>query len=190
MHTAERVYAMLGNDNLWETATLCHRLLSDAGIPHAVCGGVAVCLHGYPRNTLDVDLIIASDRAADVRQVLESGGLLWNADLKEFRTTGGIAVQFLMSGERAGNGSEVRLPEPFGDQNVEVIDGLPVVRLSRLIEIKIACGSENIRRTHKDFADVVELISIRNLDGMFAQKLHRTVRNTFRKLVRNARGNL
>ncbi len=38
------------------------------------------------------------------------------------------------------------------------IEGLPVLRLSRLIEIKIACGAENVRRMHKDFADVVELI--------------------------------
>jgi hypothetical protein len=39
---------------------------------------------------------------------------------------------------------------------------------------------------HKDFADVVELIVIRNLDGSFARFLHKSVRSTFRELVRKS----
>jgi len=69
---------------------------------------------------------------------------------------------------------------------VAQLEGLSVVRLSRLIEIKIACGTSNLRRTHKDFADVVELIAIRKLDGSFARFLHKSLRPTFRDLVRNA----
>ncbi len=188
MQTAEKIYAMLGNENLWQAAAQCHRILADAEISHIVCGGVAVCLHGYQRNTVDLDLIIEPDRAADVRQLLEEAGLTWDAEAKEFRAAGGIAVQFLMTGDRAGRDSEVRIPAPTGELNVEVIDGLPVLRLSKLIEVKIACGSASVRRTHKDFADVVELIAIRKLDGSFAQYLHKSVRSTFRKLVRNAQG--
>jgi hypothetical protein len=60
--------------------------------------------------------------------------------------------------------------------------------LSRLIEIKIACGAVNVRRMHKDFADVVELIAIRKLDGTFAKYLHKSVRDIYRKLVQNAQG--
>lgn len=188
MSTAENVYTMLGNGNLWQAATYCHQVLADAEIPHSVCGGVAVCLHGYQRNTTDVDLIIERERANDVWQRLESAGLQWDSVNKEFRTSGGIAVQFLMTGDRAGKDSEVRLPSPAGELNVETIEGLPVLRLSRLIEIKIACGAENVRRMHKDFADVVELIAIRKLDGTFAKHLHKSVRDIYRKLVRNAQG--
>jgi hypothetical protein len=188
MPTAAKVYAMLGNENLWQAAAQCHQILADADIPHSVCGGVAVCLHGYQRNTVDLDLIIEPQRATEVRQLLESAGLQWDSDKKEFRTASGIVVQFLMAGDRAGNGSEVQLPAPQGDLNVEVIEGLPVLRLSRLVETKIACGMENVRRMHKDFADVVELIAIRKLDGSFARYLHKSVREVFRKLVRNAQG--
>jgi hypothetical protein len=120
--------------------------------------------------------------------LLEEAGLKWDAAAKEFRTNGGVAVQFLMTGDRAGSDSDVRIPAPAGELNVEVIDGLPVLRLSRLIEMKIACGLGSPRRTHKDFADVVELIAIRHLDGSFARHLHKSVRSTFRKLVRNAQG--
>ena len=72
-------------------------------------------------------------------------------------------MQLLISGSKAGKGSEVTIPEPTGDLNIEEREGLSVVKLSRLIEMKIACGLGSIRRTHKDLADVVELIAIRKL---------------------------
>lgn len=187
MITAQRAYAMLGNADLWKTARKCHRVLKAAGVPHAVCGGVAVCLHGYQRNTVDVDLIIRSTDSKLVRQTLEDVGLTWNARSREFRSDDGVPVQFLIAGDRAGNGQEVKLPDPGDEESAEIIEGLPALRLSRLIEIKLACGMGDLRRTHKDFADVVELIAINDLDGRFAGRLHKSVRKTFRELVRNAR---
>ena len=178
---------MLDNETLWETAALCDRVLRDAGIAYSVCGGVAVCLHGYQRNTVDLDLVFQSEDSERIREVLQSAGLTWNQQSAEYRSSSGIAVQFLVAGESAGRGFEVRVPEPVGDSNVETIEGLTVVRLSRLIEMKLACGSANVRRTHKDFADVVELIDIRNLDSSFAGFLHRSLRETFRELVRRVR---
>ena len=50
-------YAMLGSQNIWDVARICHELLDAAGVPHALVGGVAVCLHGYRRNTVDVDVL-------------------------------------------------------------------------------------------------------------------------------------
>ncbi|SMP79209.1 hypothetical protein SAMN06265222_1301, partial [Neorhodopirellula lusitana] len=64
-----------------------------------------------------------------------------------FRTDHGIAIQFLIAGQKASRGSEVSVSEPIGDQNIEQIEGLLVVRLTRLIEMKIACGMSNLRRT-------------------------------------------
>lgn len=188
MTTTAKVYAMLGNESLWEVATYCHELFRKSEIQHSICGGVAVCLHGYQRNTTDIDLIIQKDDAPKVKQLLLSEGYRWDEENNEFHSPSEIAVQFLIAGEKAGKGSEVKIPEPSGELNVEEREGLSVVRLSRLIEMKLACGMNNLRRTHKDFADVVELIAIRNLDGSFARFLHSSLRETFRKLVRNAHG--
>ena len=107
---------------------------------------------------------------------------------KSFAQQNGIAIQFLIAGEHAGEGSEVKLPDPEGDLNAEIIEGLPVLRLSKLIEVKLACGMGNVRRTHKDLADVVELIIICTLENSFARYLHKSVRKAFKELVRNARG--
>ena len=186
MVTAARIYQMLGNESLWQVAQRCDKLFREARIPYGVCGGVAVCLHGYQRNTVDVDLIIRPEDSDSVRSLLQSQGFNWNADNAEFATEDGFVVQFLHAGSRAGKDSEVTIALPEGEQNVEEIEGLSVVRLSRLIEMKIACGSGNLRRKHKDFADVVELIVHRNLDGSFAGLLHRSVRQAFRELLRNA----
>lgn len=42
--------------------------LNDAGIEYAVCGGWAMAIHGLPRGTIDIDLLI---RAADLDRVRE-----------------------------------------------------------------------------------------------------------------------
>ena len=186
MNTAQKVYTMLGNESLWGVAARCHGLLTEADIAYCICGGVAVCLHGYQRNTTDLDLIIRSDDSESVQRVLTNAGFAWDSEKAEFRTKDGIAIPFLIAGQKAGKGTEVSVSEPVGDPNVEQIEGLCVVRLSRLIEMKIACGMSNLRRTHKDFADVVELIAIRHLDRSFARHLHKSLRPTFRELVRNA----
>ena len=189
MTSAQRVYAMLGNETLWETAARCHELLSENQVPHAICGGVAVCLHGYQRNTVDIDVLIRAEDGETTRRLLLDAGMQWDADRAEFRSPSGILVQFLLAGDRAGHGSVVRLPNPAEAEIVDTIEGLSVLALPKLIESKLACGEGNTRRTHKDFADVVELIAIHHLDGSFSRFLHKSLRKTFRSLVRRVQGN-
>ncbi len=175
MPTAQRVYAMLENESLWDAAQRCHEALAAAKIPHAVIGGVAVCLHGYQRNTVDVDWLLRKDDTPAIRQTLAEAGFTGNRS------------QFVLTGDRAGKGAEFLLPDPAVKGIVTEIEGLPVLSLARLIETKIACGQGNLRRTHKDLADVVELIAVRKLNSSFARHLHKSVRATFRELVTRAR---
>src|SRR5947199_8236698 len=58
--------------SLWEgtgtvvvqAARAVSSLLADHGIGNLLAGGLAVQLHGYPRTTVDVDLIVPDVRAA------------------------------------------------------------------------------------------------------------------------------
>jgi len=179
---------MLGNESLWDVARVAHGLLADANVAHALVGGVAVCLHGYRRNTVDIDLVVRRDSARAARAALETAGWVWDDNRKECRSPSGVAVQFLLAGERACPGSEVRIPDPAEVAAVTEREDLPVLTLARLIETKIACGQSNIRRTHRDFADVVELIAVHDLSRSFARHLHKSLRVTFRELVLHARG--
>ena len=79
MLTARKAYAMLENESLWQAAARCHEILAAAQVPHAVMGGVAVCLHGYQRNTVDVDVLVRRDDSDTVRDSLQRGGFTWNA---------------------------------------------------------------------------------------------------------------
>jgi hypothetical protein len=36
--------------------------LAAAAVPHAICGGIAVTIHGAPRLTDDLDLLVPADR--------------------------------------------------------------------------------------------------------------------------------
>jgi hypothetical protein len=92
-----------------------------------------------------------------------------------------------MAGDRAGADSEVLLPDPAESASIVEVEGLPVLALDRLVEAKIACGLGDLRRTHKDFADVVELIDQHGLSRADARRLHKSVRKTFRELVLHAR---
>src|SRR5437870_5593886 len=144
MISAQRAYAMLGNESLWETAKACHELFVDAGIPYAIAGGMAVCLHGYQRNTVDVDLLIPEGQPERIRNLMESAGISWNEKKHEFRTPSGVAIHFLITGERAGKDSEIRYPDPADPNVVTELEGLSVLSLAALIESKIASGQSNL----------------------------------------------
>ena len=186
MITAKRTYAMLGQKTLWDAAVCCHETLAASSIAHAIVGGVAVCLHGYRRNTVDVDLLVRPEDAELIQSTLEAAGFRWSRKNHEFHSPAGIPIQLLLAGDRAGNDSEVYLPDPTARKTITVKEGLPVLTLARLIEAKLACGTGNLRRTHKDYADVVELIAANQLPASFVRFLHKTVRGTFRELFRRA----
>jgi len=55
--------------NLVDELHAVTRALHDAGIAYAVCGGIAVTMHGATRTTKDIDLLVAP---ADVARALEA----------------------------------------------------------------------------------------------------------------------
>lgn len=190
LRTARETYAMLGSGQIWDVARQCDAALSNAGLAHAIVGGVAVCLHGYQRNTIDVDVLVRRDDTEAVRTALEAAGFEWDTDSREFHSEENVPVQFLISEEPAGDDRSygVTFPDPGAPGVTTEIEGLCVVSLARLIELKLACGLGNLRRTHRDLADVVELIAAHNLGRDFARFLHKSLRKEFRALVLRARG--
>jgi len=78
--TAARAYTMLGNETLWNVALDCQRALQQADIPHSICGGVAVCLHGYQRNTTDIDIIILDKDVPTIKDLLTAQSFHWDQE--------------------------------------------------------------------------------------------------------------
>lgn len=48
--------------------------LNAAGIPYAICGGLAVVIHGYPRLTDDIDLLVLPADVSRCKTVLRDAG--------------------------------------------------------------------------------------------------------------------
>ena len=70
--TAQQIFQMLENESLWDVAKRVHTLLVGHNIDHAIVGGLAVFLHGYRRNTVDLDLLIRPEDATKLRSALEA----------------------------------------------------------------------------------------------------------------------
>lgn len=48
--------------------------VDEAGLEYAVCGGFAMAIHGYPRATLDIDLMIRQESLDEVFKIAKENG--------------------------------------------------------------------------------------------------------------------
>ena len=58
--------------------------LNERGIPHALCGGLAMAVHGHPRSTLDIDLVAFHGSATEIEKVAHEMGYTLNAAPMQF----------------------------------------------------------------------------------------------------------
>jgi hypothetical protein len=150
-----------GTTGLEQTARAAASALADHDIPHLVIDGLAVQEHGYPRVTLDVDMIVP-----DVLEAVE----FLTADLSSpfarvpncqdrvKDTRNGVLVDLLPAGKVVKRGCVVPFPQP-----TKVADRPQIIGLPELISLNLdSWGASPLRRL-KDKADVVELIARRKL---------------------------
>jgi hypothetical protein len=150
-----------GTSGIVKTARMVAATLADHDIPHLVVGGLAVQEHGYPRVTIDVDIVVP-----DVLEAVEwlTAGLTGPfyrvpevQDRVEDRRNG-VMVDLLPAGRILQRGCKVPFPQPG-----KVAEQLQIISLEELISLKLDSWANNPTRRLKDKADVVELIKHRNL---------------------------
>ena len=64
------------------------RALNESYVPYALCGGMAVVLHGYPRLTRDIDLLVRRQDLSPARKTLAAAGFTIPSGLIPFDTGG------------------------------------------------------------------------------------------------------
>src|SRR5947209_1604706 len=181
---AEGLRYLMGQGSLNNAlAQLCADL-ERHGIDYMVIGAVALMAHGYPRFTEDVDLVLTREGLEAFHRELVGLGYVpaFEGARKRLRATGaGVPVEIIVAGEYPGDGrpKPVSFPEP-ASASVE-IDGVRVVTLEKLVELKLASGMTAPDRL-KDLADVQELIKARGLSADFAEELNPYVREQYLKL--------
>jgi hypothetical protein len=146
-----------GSTNIEMTLLKALRVLKLFDIPHYVCNGFAVQEHGYPRFTVDVDIIVPDVELA--REKLSMNGFRANPGSKMTVTDREtkVEVDLLPGGQKVDPGL-LTLPMPS-----YVSDQPQVLTLEMLISAKLSTYiGRGIERT-QDYADVVKLTQANQL---------------------------
>src|SRR5881397_3437584 len=150
-----------GTSGLEQTTRAAVAVLAHFDIPHLIVGGLAVQEHGYPRLTLDVDIVVPDILEAVEFLTSDLSGPFFRVagceDRVEDRRTG-VKIDLLPAGRVLKRGSKVPFPEP------QTVAAEPqFVSLPELVSLKLDSWSASPVNRLKDKADVVELIKHRNL---------------------------
>jgi len=162
---------------VWETLHALEERLNEAGIPFVVIGGLALNAYDYPRQTVDVDIVLTEDGYSRFRKQL-AGSVYEKAEGVSRRFVDpatGVTIDVLIASQLAGQtkkNSSVRFPDP-GEGEIHA--DLRTVSLARLIELKL------VTWRFKDWGDVVELIRRNHLPESFADQLDLSVRSAFKE---------
>ena len=157
--------------------------LNALGIDYAVVGGMALFLHGFYRFTEDVDILVTRKGLEKIHEVLEGSGyrppFTGSKNLRD--TENGVRIEFLVAGEFPGDGKPkpVAFPEP-GSVATD-LDGIQMLNLEALIELKLASGISGLGR-RKDLSDVQEVIRMLSLPEAMAEQLNPYVQESYREL--------
>jgi len=150
-----------GTSGLVGSARDAVAVLADHDIPHLVVGGLAVQEHGYPRVTIDVDIVVPDVLEAVEFLTASLTGPFYRVhgvhDRVEDRRNG-VMVDLLPAGKVLRRGCKVPFPQP-GKVAVQI----QIVTLEDLISLKLDSWAGSPVRRHKDKTDVIELIARRKL---------------------------
>ncbi|MDQ6803117.1 MAG: nucleotidyltransferase family protein [Acidobacteriota bacterium] len=172
-------------DRVWRTMERVSTRLRAEGIDYVIVGGMALVLHGYVRVTGDVDLVTTPEGLNVIHEKLVGRGYrpAFEGSRKKLRDTEtGVDVEFITTGEFPGDGKPkaVRFPDP---KDVAVDrDGLSVISLPKLIELKLASGLSAEHRRLRDLADVQDLIIALKLPRELGDEIDLSVRDEFYRM--------
>ena len=150
-----------GTSGLVESARAAVALLAEHDIPHLIVGGLAVQEHGYPRVTIDVDIVVPD--VLEAVEFLTAGltGPFYRVpgvhDRVEDRRNG-VLIDLLPAGKVLKRGCKVPFPKP-----THAVEQFQIVPLIELISLKLDSWHSSPNRRLKDKADVNELILRRKL---------------------------
>jgi hypothetical protein len=174
--------------DVYETLKRLAERLREESLDYALIGGMALVAHGYRRFTEDVDILMTPENLEAFRQRLVGVGYrpAFPGATKAFQDTEtGVTIEVVTSGEYPGDGKPkaVAFPDPRRARFER--DGLRLITLEKLVELKLASGLSAPHRL-KDLADVQDLILRLALPRTFGEKLDDSVRPEYDRLWRGA----
>lgn len=122
--------------------------LAEAEVPYALCGALALAVHGYPRATLDIDLLALNGSSASVRRCAHTCGFTLQAAPMTF-AEGKVRIE--------------RWSKPFpGEEDVLMLD---VLSLASEIERTLTTESVAWQGLNLRIVDRESLVRLKMLRG-------------------------
>ena len=162
--TDENAYLLrenTGTTGLEQTARTAAATLAHHDIPHLIVGGLAVQEHGYPRVTVDVDIVVPDVLEAVEFLTADLSGPFTRVSgfqdrVKDSRN--GVVIDLLPAGKVVKSGCKIPFPVPIA------VTGRPqIVELASLISLKLDSWNNTPLRRLRDKTDVIELITRRKI---------------------------
>lgn len=179
---AEQLYQ--GQGRLRKTYDRLTKRLEALGVAYGVVGGYALIVYGVRRFTEDIDVLVTGEGLARLHKQLIGLGYIRVAtgsrNLRDVET--GVKIEFIVTGEFPGDGKPKPVAFPAPEAVVERREGIKVINLKSLIELKLASGMTAKGRL-QDLADVQRLIQENGLNVEFAEELNAYVRDKFVELL-------
>jgi hypothetical protein len=162
--------------------------LEELGIPYAIAGALAVNAHGRLRSSQDVDVLLTPEGLASFKQRWLGRG--WVEKVPGSRglrdAVHDVPIDVLLTGDFPGDGKPkpIAFPHP-GSVSEMGEDGLRVLNLKTLMELKIASGMTAPHRP-RDLDDAIQLIRVNRLPREYGESLNPFVQERFLELWKAA----
>ncbi|MGH9667317.1 MAG: hypothetical protein ACRD9L_23080 [Bryobacteraceae bacterium] len=170
---AEFLRESSGSTNIENTLLKALKVFQLFNIPHFVCGGFAVQEHGYPRLTVDVDIIVPDVEFAIER--LSMNGFKANpGSMTVTDRETKVEINLLPGGKKVDPGP-LTFPMP-----THVSEKPQILTLERLISAKLSTYIGVGVHRAQDYADVVKLIEANRLPREYGVDLK--VRDEYQKI--------
>ncbi len=150
-----------GTSSLLDSARAAVAALTNHDIPHLIVGGLAVQEHGYPRMTIDVDIVVPDVLEAVEFLTADLNGPFFRVPKVEDRVEdrrNGVFIDLLPAGKVVKRGCKIPFPQPL-----KVTEKIQIIALEGLIALKLDSWQGSPVRRLRDKTDVIELIQYRNL---------------------------
>jgi hypothetical protein len=164
-----------------------HRLaqrLDDEDIAYALIGGMALFMYGYERFTDEVNVLLNTEGLTLFREKYVGREYVsaFVGAQKTFRDTiSNVRIEIITTGEYPGDGKPKPVAFPDPSQVSIEREGIRIIQLEKLIELKLASGLSAPHRL-RDLADVQDLIMNLHLPIELADRLDASVRDEYRRL--------
>jgi len=138
--------------NIRKTLEKAHRVLYEAGIDHALIGGLALGHLGVHRATMDIDLLVDGNSREIIKRTLEANGFNLHFETQEvMHFTGDIHIDVLLA-NRTPTRMMLKRAAPIRELDIKCLCAEDIIGL------KIQAYVNNPKRALQDKADIVAVM--------------------------------